>query len=256
MTGGFQRWWTRNQGQLLGVVLLIAVAFGIRQTQGELLLEVWRWLNWPVMGALSTPPPNLTGNRIVELEGRVTGLEAENQRLKALLNLADARLGMPLAAQVIGRDGDHWWRFIILNRGSADGVLKGTPVTTPGGLVGEIVAVSPHASRVLLLSDPLSKVGVVVARTGAMAVLSGQYRSEAIIELFDSQAQIKVGDTLVTSGLSSRFPGNITIGKVISLPDKRTETLQVKVRFSALLDSVEWVNVYPNATKVDAQPIP
>ncbi len=252
-----QRWWIRNQGVLLGITLVLLAALWLRYTQAGVLAEAWYWVNWPVLG-LQTVPPDLSNNRIVELEGQISSLEIENRRLKALLALPENTLADPLAAQVIGRDGGHWWRYLLLSRGSQDGVQKGNPVTAPGGLVGEVIAVTPHTSRVLLVTDPTSRIGVVITRTGAMGVLSGQFKNEGLLELFDNQTPLKVGDTVVTSGLSSRFPANFMVGKVAKLPENSTATPQATVRFSTPLDGVQWVLIYPTLTGkgLNAQPLP
>ncbi|WP_218081893.1 rod shape-determining protein MreC [Anthocerotibacter panamensis] len=245
MLDGLRKWWGRNLWPLFAAFTLATFAVWVRSTQAELLAEVWYWLNWPTLTFTNAAPPDFTNSRVIELEGRLSGLEEENRRLREMLALPAGSLGKPLAAQVIGRDGDHWWRQVILNRGWADGVSKGNPVVAPGGLVGEVVATSAHTARVLLVTDPLSKIGVTATRTGAMGVISGLWRSEASLEFFDNQAQAKVGDVIVTSGLSSRFPANIVVGKVTALPDKRVQPLQATVHFSAALDGLNWVYIYP-----------
>jgi rod shape-determining protein MreC len=78
-----------------------------------------------------------------------------------------------------------------------------------------------------------------------MGILSGLYKSEATVEFFDSHAQVRQGDTVITSGLSSRFPANIAVGKVSQPPNRQAEPFQVTVRFTAPLDGLQWVLVYP-----------
>ncbi|WP_287129861.1 rod shape-determining protein MreC [Candidatus Cyanaurora vandensis] len=253
MRAGLLRWWGRYQWQVVGTLVLLLAALYIRQTQAQVLTDVWYWLNWPLVGLEVVPPPNLSTYRTLELEQRLTSLEQENERLRTMLAVPVTPQSKPVAAQVIGRNGDHWWRTLVLNRGTTDGVALGNPVTAPGGLIGEVVAVSDRTARVLLVSDPLSKVGVQVNRTGAMGVVTGTYRSEGILEFFDSQSQVKLGDTVVTSGLSSRFPGNLPVGKISRLPDKRTEVLQATVQFTAPLDGLQWAFIH---TGVVSRPLP
>jgi len=247
-----QRWWGRYQWQLVSTIALLTGALWIRQTQAQGLADLWYWLNWPLLGFESVAPPNLTSYRTLELEQRLKATEQENERLRALLSLPLQIPGQTVAAQVIGRNGDHWWRTLVLNRGRADGVLKGNPVTAPGGLIGEVVAVSEHTARVLLVSDPMSKVGVVVNRTGAMGVLTGLYKSEGTLEFFDSQSKYRVGDVVVTSGLSSRFPANIPVGKISALPAQKAEVLQVPIQFSTPLDGLQWTYIH---TGITSQPL-
>ncbi len=242
---GIRRWWTRYPWQTILVMTLLAGAFWLRQAQVPWLAEAWYWLNWPVLGLTGSQPPVLTNHRLDELQGQISSLQQENLKLRSLLNLPAANLSQPVAAEIIGRNGDHWWQQVIINRGSADGIEEGSPVLAPGGLIGEITQVADHAARVRLISDPRSRIGVMIGRTGAMGILVGQYKNEAALEFFDSQTQVRIGDLIVTSGLSSRFPPNLVVGKIKSPPDKQAQPMRVKVSFTAPMDGLQWVSVYP-----------
>ena len=115
---------------------------------------------------------------------RIVELENQNQVLQELASYQDTLPESVATAAVIGRSADHWWQHIVLNRGSRDGITPGYTVTGPGGLVGRVVAVSPNTSRVLIITDPTSRVGAKVSRSRAMGVIRGQTNNRVVMEFF------------------------------------------------------------------------
>ncbi len=172
----------------------------------------------------------------------VNTLRAENQRLKAEIaqlqtqivtlqqQLTDARILEALldfarahpnnqykAAQVIGRDPSPFLHYIIINRGSDDGLRVGMPVVSAEGLVGHITAVIPSAARVQLITDPKSAVDVRTKPSNADAVLVGSLTGELSLDMLPQNAQVKTGDLVLTSGLGGKYPPNILAGQVVSV---------------------------------------
>jgi rod shape-determining protein MreC len=95
-----------------------------------------------------------------ELQQRLVELESQNRSLRQIVE-GDSSLSVAegTPAAVIGRSAGDWWQQIIISRGAQDGITPDDVVTGPGGLVGRVIAVSPNSSRVLLVSDPTSRVG-------------------------------------------------------------------------------------------------
>lgn len=158
-----------------------------------------------------------------ELE-RLSGIDtdhytllAENERLRAELGFAKSVPGTKLAAEVIGRNSDNWFGSLTINRGSDDGIVKDMPVLAATGVVGRIITVTPHTSTVMLLLDPASGVGGMVQRTGEFGIVKGQSSAEGqslAMNLFDGDADVMVGDTILTSGLGGGFPKGLLVGQV------------------------------------------
>ena len=151
---------------------------------------------------------------IVTLQQQLT----EAELLSALLDFARAHPQNEYkAAQVIGRDPNPFVHYIIINRGSDDGLRVGMPVVSAEGLVGVINAVIPNAARVQLITDPASAVDVVVQPSHTNAVLTGSLTGELALDMVPLDAQIHPGNLVLTSGLGGRYPANILVGQIINV---------------------------------------
>src|ERR1700754_1124071 len=104
--------------------------------------------------------------------------EAENERLKSLLELSEKSDVKSIPARVIARDPSIWFNKITINRGSKSGVAVNMPVVTGGGIVGRVITVSPWASQVMLLTDEKAGAGAVVGQLGQSGAL-GSVRGRA-----------------------------------------------------------------------------
>lgn len=149
----------------------------------------------------------------------------ENIRLRDLLNFKEAHINdfQLLTAQVIGRDPSNWYSTIILNKGTNDGVMKDMAVVTHQGLVGRIINVSPQASEVLLIIDQEGAVGARVWETReTLGVVEGNGQENNLLSMIHMphDAEITVGQTIVTSGLAGLFPPGIKIGEVVEVKDE------------------------------------
>jgi rod shape-determining protein MreC len=137
-----------------------------------------------------------------------------NGRLQALLNLKGTLEAPSLAVSVIGEDSSAWFRTLVVDRGSADGLLEGMPVLAAGGVVGRLVKVAPHSSRVLLLTDHASAIAALVQRSRARGVVRGAGNGRCSMEFTVKDEDVKVGDTVISSGIGGVFPKGLPIGEV------------------------------------------
>jgi rod shape-determining protein MreC len=176
----------------------------------------------------------ISGARLARLQTAT----AENGRLRGLLGAAE-RGGLDVQlAPILDIDLDPTRQRLILDAGSRDGVQMGQSVIDAGGLLGQIIAVMPGTSTVLLLTDPDHAVPVVVARTGVRLVAYGKGRSDQLQLLnVPLSSDVKVGDSVITSGLGGRFPSGFAVGTVTRLePDDSRAFLVGDVRPAAQLD--------------------
>ncbi len=173
---------------------------------------------------------------------RVRELELENSTLRQQLayvqaNPDDSMVGAavlgrnPDLARIIGADPSNLVRFIIVDQGSAEGVKAGMPVVTPEGLVGRVWTVGSHWAKVLLIFDPSSSVNAVVQSTRATGVVQGSPSSmltndNLLMKYVPQGEAIKVGDTILTSGLGGNFPKRIVIGQVVDVHKRDNELFQ------------------------------
>ena len=146
----------------------------------------------------------------------VAGNEAlvANARMKALLDLKVALPSPSLAVTVIGEDSSAWFKTLVVNRGSSDGLAEGMPVLAAGGVVGRLVKVAPQSSRVLLLTDHASAIAALVQRSRARGVVRGAGSGRCSMEFTVRDEDVKVGDTVISSGIGGVFPKGLPIGEV------------------------------------------
>lgn len=183
-----------------------------------------------------------------ELQARSHGAQ-ESDRLRELLGLRKALPLETLAAQVVSRDGVPWFRTLTLDKGEKDGVALNAPVLSPSGVVGRVFAVGPHAARVQLLLDRDSGVGVLIERTRAAGVVSGQVSGpdsagdDLVLKYVDERADVAVGDVVVTSGLDRIYPKGLVVGRVRSVGKGAGLFREIRVEPSARFSRLEEVLV-------------
>ncbi|UFS70556.1 rod shape-determining protein MreC [Geomonas sp. RF6] len=139
---------------------------------------------------------------------------AANARLKELLGLKTS-LNIPsVAVSVIGEDSSAWFKTLVVDRGSLDGLVEGMPVVASGGVVGRLVKVGPASSRVLLLTDHASAIAAVIQRSRARGVVRGTGGGRCSMEFTVRDEDVKLGDSVVTSGIGGVFPPGLPLGEV------------------------------------------
>ncbi|QWV95188.1 rod shape-determining protein MreC [Geomonas oryzisoli] len=139
---------------------------------------------------------------------------AANMRFKQLLDLKDSVAVPSLAVSVIGEDSSAWFKTLVVDRGSADGLQEGMPVVAIGGVVGRLVKVAPHSSRVLLLTDHASAIAAIVQRSRARGIVRGAGGGRCSLEFTVKDEDVKVGDSVISSGIGGVFPKGLPIGEV------------------------------------------
>ena len=238
------RWWDRYGFRTILVVVALVIAFWIKQTQAAFLSEVYYFFVSPFQSQQQLViEDRLTNARILELEQRITELEQQNQQLKQLLNYAEVQESKTIAAPVIGRNRDRWWHRVTLARGSQDGIKPGYIVMGIGGLVGRVTHVTPHTSKVLLISDATSRVGTILSRNRQLGYIKGKGSSTVVMHFFDRVTDIKSGDNISTSILSRLYPPGLPIGQVKSMGKNQGVAVEVEVELTAPIDVLEWVVV-------------
>jgi rod shape-determining protein MreC len=242
-----RRWWERYALTLVLVSLSFGTAWAIRHTQGAVVVEVYQVLTRPFQSS-SNQGTYLYDARVQELETRIVELENKNQQLEELLGYVNqinnnASPQQAIAAPVIGRSADQWWQQITLGRGTQAGIQVGDIVTAPGGLVGRVTSVSFHTSRVLLISDPTSQLGVTISRSRFMGFLRGQSANYAVMQFFDKVPDVRPGDAIATSPYSQIFPAGIPVGVVESIDLTKSPAPEAIIALSAPMPHLEWVVV-------------
>ena len=185
----------------------------------------------------STSAESELAQRNVQLEAQVASLQAqltqaqENQAdfkvLSDLLKFARERPeNQYLAASIIGRDPSPYLSYVILDRGSDQGVRKDMPVVAAGGLVGQVVEVTSVACKVLPIVDVASSINARLLASQEEGVVVGQPAGGLQMQYLSQSVNVNVGESVVTSGLGGHFPADIVIGTVSAVQKQDYEVLQ------------------------------
>lgn len=169
---------------------------------------------------------------------KLASLEAENIRLRELLNSSAILDDSVLVAELIGLSPDPLRHEIIVNKGLSDGLYIGQPVIDALGLMGQIIEVGVLQSRVLLITDTSHSIPVQVNRNGVRSVAEGVgLLHELVLQHVAATTDIKVGDLLVSSGLGGRFPVGYPVAVVNEVTiDPGQSFATVKAQPSAALN--------------------
>ena len=174
--------------------------------------------------------------QVIDLQQRVN----ETEILAALVDFSRANPESSYkAASVIGRDPSPFLHYVIINRGSNDGIQRGMPVVTNEGLVGRVDAVIADAARIQLITDPASSVNIHLKNANTDALLVGSVTGDVSLDLISQDATVDSGDLILTSGLGGGFPPDLIAGQVINVRKLPAElfqqaTVQPAVDFSRL----------------------
>jgi rod shape-determining protein MreC len=128
-----------------------------------------------------------------------------------------------LAATVIGRNLSNWFSCVEIDKGTRHGVALNCAVVTQRGLVGRVVRVTESTATVMLIVDPQSGLGALVVRSREPGVVLGSasFSETCGMRLFSRDADVVLGDTVLTSGLGDVFPAGLHVGQVADV--RRTE---------------------------------
>ena len=180
-------------------------------------------------------------------------IASDSQRLANLLDYVSTAQGQEtVTAEVINYDPNALLRTIVINKGTRDGIARGMPVVTAQGLVGRVIEVSGNASRVLLVIDPNSNVTARLQNSRAQGTVEGLLTGNLRMRLIPLDADVQVGDIVITSGLGGSFPPDIPIGQVTSRRQLQFELNQeAEVRSLVNFDTLEFVLVITNFQPID-----
>ncbi len=183
---------------------------------------------------------------VVELEQKnveLAEMAIANERLRRFLNFKKKIPKLTLPAELIGQDASSWFRTIIINKGSSDGVNKGMVVVAAAGLVGQVINTSRDVSRVLLITDYNSSVDAICQTSRARGIVQGKGEELCDLSYVSRQEDVSLGDRVITSGLGGRFPKGLMVGTVKEVEKKPYGVFQ-KVEISHSVDSRKLEEVF------------
>jgi len=234
------RWWHKKKSWiLLGIFLFLVF---VRISKGSLYKDFFYFISkpfWPGQFQKEVILKSIDQESLIKLNL----IKKDNIRLRKILSLQESSNNENISAAVISRKTGGWWRQIILNKGSKDGVEIGNIVTGPGGLLGRVNNTSLLTSSVTLLTSPESKLGVLVDRSQTNGVLVGSGDDHPSLILYSKDADIKVGDFVSSSPASSLLPPNIPIGIVQSIDNTLQSKKTAKISLLAKPNVIDWVQI-------------
>ena len=189
-------------------------------------------------------------NKILELRlSQSASLFRENNTLRSHLQIRPRAEWNPRLAHIVGRDPANWWRTILIDLGSKDGVKTDMPVLAKSSIIGRVQEVYSHRSRVALLGDPDCRISVTVEATSENGILTasgGTVFDPTLVQLMylPANTEARPGDMLYTSGLGEKFPRGIHVGKLLSVestPGRLTSIATVKLAANTSKLNEVWI---------------
>jgi len=145
-------------------------------------------------------------------------LAAENSQLRRLLGVSNTLTQQAVAVEVLYEPPHSFNQRLVFNKGSAAGVRPGMPVIDEGGVVGQIVRVTPMTSEAALVTDERVSIPVQILRNGLRLIAFGANTpGQMEVRYLAANADIKPGDTIVTSGVGGLFPAGLPVARVESV---------------------------------------
>jgi len=168
---------------------------------------------------------------------KLASLRAENAHIRQLLQSSRQIGDRVLIAEIISASPDPYRHYIMLNKGSTDGVYKGQALVDSHGIMGQVVSVSPFSSTAILITDANNGIPVSDARNGLQTVAEGTGNGLTLrLPYLPNNTDIKPGDLLVSSGMGQRYPAGYPVGTVTHVQRKPGEHfLTVKAQPAAHL---------------------
>ena len=230
-------------GLKLTLFVTLSIVLMVAENRGSQKLEpVRQWLSWaltPVMWIAASPAEVADGvdhfrsreslvsdnrdlrERLLKQDARLLrleSLEAENIRIRELLASSSSLEDRVLIAEILATSQDPYRHQIVLNKGGRDGVYRGQALVDAEGIMGQVVQVNPGSSVALLITDPDHGIPVEINRTGLQTIALGRGDGHGLsLPYLPGNADVKVGDLLVTSGLGGRFPAGYPVGTIHEL---------------------------------------
>ena len=234
------RWWHKKKNWLFFAIFLFLVF--VRISKGAFYKDFYYFISkpfWPDPNQKEIVFESINQEYLIKLNL----LRKDNTRLRKILSLQESSNDEHISAAVISRKTGGWWRQIILNKGSKDGVEIGDIVIGPGGLLGRVKNTSLFTSSVTLITSPESKLGVWVDRIQINGLLVGLGDDYPSLILYSKDADIKVGDFVSSSPASTLLPPNIPIGIVQSIDETLQSKKTAKISLLAKPHVIDWVQI-------------
>jgi rod shape-determining protein MreC len=152
---------------------------------------------------------------LAQVASHAAQLAAENAQLRRLLGVSDTVTQPAVVVEVLYEPPNAFNQRLVFNKGSSAGIAPGMPVIDEGGVVGQIVRVTPTTAEAALISDEQVSIPVQILRNGLRLIaFGGDSPGRMEVRYLTADADIKEGDTIVTSGVGGLFPAGLPVAQV------------------------------------------
>ena len=234
------RWWN-NKKIWIFFIFLVLLLF-VRLSKNLIFRDIYYLISKPFWPG-EYQQEILLKSADQEFNIKLSQLEKDNLRLRQLLNLQNAEDANKITASVISRTTGSWWKKVLLNKGSRDGVNIGDAVIGPGGLIGIVRDTSSLTSSIQLLTSPNSKIGAWNQRTNLHGLLIGVGTNTPKLIFYSKKVDIKIGDYILTSPASTLLPPNIPIGIIQSIDNQSLPNTTANVKLTANPEAIDWTQI-------------
>lgn len=169
---------------------------------------------------------------------KASQLAIDNQRLKKLLNVGEGQVHTIAAARVVADSDSPFFKSVLINRGTEDGIRNGQAVIAENGIVGRTIHVGASSARVLLATDINSRIPVKLASSGINMILEGDNSPYPKMDFLPIGEKITVGDLILTSGYGGVFPPDLPVGQVVEVGVR-----DLRIKLSGELHNLNYVSI-------------
>lgn len=151
---------------------------------------------------------------------------ARNRYLENELNFKKEENFPSLTARVIGKDPSFWFQTLIVDQGKSGGVVEGMVARTSLGVVGQVIQVSDNYAKILLTNAPSSAIDAMIQKNRVRGILKGAADKGYVLYYILKNADVVVGDRVVTAGIGGIFPSGLPLGTVSAVRSQRRGMFQ------------------------------
>jgi rod shape-determining protein MreC len=211
-----------REGHLIRVRQALSIAVYPVQVVVDLPFELYAWTKGALVDRSRLMVENdELSSQLLDAEFKLQqleALEAENSRLRALLDSTARLEDRRLVAEILSVDLDPYRQRFLLNRGGADDVFVGQAILGRNGVIGQVVNVGWWTAEAVLITDPDHAIPVVVNRNGLRTIAVGTGDQGRLrLPYLTNSADVEIGDLLVSSGMGDVFPAGYPVGRVLEI---------------------------------------
>lgn len=168
---------------------------------------------------------NKLAKQVYLLKQRLVAMQdiaLENSRLKKALHLKETAPYKVISANVVGRSADNWSSVIFIDKGSLQGIKNGSVALSYLGLIGRVLEAAKYTSKVLLANDPDFAVSGIIQRSRQEGLISGTLGNFLLMKYLPIDADVRLKDLVLSSGLTHNFPKGLLIGSVAEVGEENS----------------------------------